>query len=568
MKNIRNLTLLFLLTVFAFLIRSIFLDKFPPSPNWDEISHGYSAYSILKTGSDEWGKFFPIVNFRAYGDYPLPLNLYLTIPYIFFLGLNTISIRLPHAVLGALTVIASYYLAFGLTKSRKQSLLAAFLVAIEPWTFFTSRMVLQQNLSIFFLTLSGAFWLNRSKSNKFIAFSYLSLFLTLFSYHSTRIFSPLLLCSLFVIHFKDLITFYRNKKIIFWKITVSVILFLIVSTAIILQPAARARSQWLFIINQSAVNRIIEARQNSRLPQNISKIINNRPIFFITQFSKNYLEYFSPEFLFLRGGTQHQYSLPGFGLLYLVNLPFFYIGILILLNRSLKGDRNYMFILFWLLLSPIPGSITNEHFAVTRASVMLPLPQVITAIGVFVVAYKFFRKSEINKNTDSLKYIYYVIYFIILLFCLEKYMIFYFSEYPKKYSQSWQYGYKETVGFALSNYDKYDKIIYTKKYGEPHEFVLFYSSWNPGNYKNDKNLNRYNQSGWYWVDSFDKFYFVNDWQIPKDGEKFVLESKVNVNCEDERCLLLTSPGNYPSGWKMLKTVNFLDNTPAFEIYEN
>jgi len=29
--------------------------------NWDEVSHGYNAYSILKTGKDEWGKTFPLI---------------------------------------------------------------------------------------------------------------------------------------------------------------------------------------------------------------------------------------------------------------------------------------------------------------------------------------------------------------------------------------------------------------------------------------------------------------------------------------------------------------------------
>jgi len=86
-------------------------------------------------------------------------------------------------------------------------------------------------------------------------------------------------------------------------------------------------------------------------------------------------------------------------------------------------------------------------------------------------------------------------------------------------------------------------------------------------YINDPNLIRFYQSNWYWVDAFDKFYFVNDWEIPSEGTTFVLESKKEVDCSNTSCLLITSPGNYPYGWNKLDTIKFLDDTPAFEIYE-
>src|SRR3990172_13096951 len=85
---------LFFLILLAFGLRFVLLAYNPPSLNWDEVSHGYNSYSILKTGMDEWGKSFPITNFRAYGDYPLPLNLYLTIPFIAIFGLTEFALRL------------------------------------------------------------------------------------------------------------------------------------------------------------------------------------------------------------------------------------------------------------------------------------------------------------------------------------------------------------------------------------------------------------------------------------------------------------------------------------------
>src|SRR3989338_1336933 len=148
---VKNAKWLFLILLLGILLRFSGLSQMPPSLNWDEVSHGYNAYSILKTGKDEWGQVLPVTNFRAYGDYPLPLNLYLTIPVIFLFGLSESTVRLPHALVGSLTILAVYFLAVGVTKSRRVGLMASFLAAIDPWLLFPARAVFQSNLAVFFL---------------------------------------------------------------------------------------------------------------------------------------------------------------------------------------------------------------------------------------------------------------------------------------------------------------------------------------------------------------------------------------------------------------------------------
>jgi len=73
----KPLLVLLLITLLGGLVRFFWLDRFPVAPNWDEISHGYNAYSILMTGKDEWGNRLPLI-FRAFGDYKLPVYIYLT----------------------------------------------------------------------------------------------------------------------------------------------------------------------------------------------------------------------------------------------------------------------------------------------------------------------------------------------------------------------------------------------------------------------------------------------------------------------------------------------------------
>src|SRR3989344_1675551 len=78
----------------AFIIRVWSLNSNPPSLNWDEASLGYNAYSLLKTGSDEWSRQWPI-SFQAFGEYKLPGYIYVTIPFIALFGLSEFSVRLP-----------------------------------------------------------------------------------------------------------------------------------------------------------------------------------------------------------------------------------------------------------------------------------------------------------------------------------------------------------------------------------------------------------------------------------------------------------------------------------------
>lgn len=562
MKN-KIFILLSAVVLLGALLRLAPIKNLPPGLNWDEISHGYNAYSILKTGADQWGQKFPIFDFRAYGDYPLTLNLYLTTPFVAIFGLTEFAIRFPHATLGALTIIATYFLMLGVTKDKYKSLLASFLVAIGPWYILTSRQVLQANLSIFLVIAAVTLFLYRTKNKYFLPLSLTLFFLSLFAYHSTRIFSPLFIILLILIYRKEFWSLLKIRNIITFKVSALLILFAVTLPIIFLRPETKARSQWVFLLDQGAINKIISQRDRSSLSPVVKRLIYNRPVYLAEHFTKNYFEYLSPYFLFINGGTQYQFSLPNYGLLHLVNLPFFYIGLFVLLKKALKNrEKVYQLLLAWLLLSPIAASLTQEQFAVVRSTTMLPLPQILVALGFFYVFEKLHKHKVFMWSLAAA-------YILILLGSTELYMTKLATEYPKNYSWAWQYGYEGVANYINSHYNEYDKIIVTKKYGEPHEYLLFYLKWDPAKYQNDSNKIAFFQSDWFWVDRFDKFYFVNDWEIPKDTNLFILESRrEEVNCVSFKCLLVTSPGNVSNGWKKINSINFLDGTTAFEIYEN
>src|SRR3989344_5129167 len=122
MKKKEIITLLAII-ILAVVLRFYKLGTTPPSLYWDEVSLGYNAYSILKTGFDEHHHFLPLTNFAAFGDYKPPGYIYATVPSIALFGLNEFAVRFPSALFGTLTVFLAYLISKKLFKNENIALI-------------------------------------------------------------------------------------------------------------------------------------------------------------------------------------------------------------------------------------------------------------------------------------------------------------------------------------------------------------------------------------------------------------------------------------------------------------
>jgi 4-amino-4-deoxy-L-arabinose transferase-like glycosyltransferase len=536
------LILILILSIATFL-RFFKLSSLPPALNWDEVSHGFNAYSIITSGKDEWGQRFPLTAFRAYGDYKLPLYIYLTAPFTLF-GLNEWTVRLVSALSGIGSVALTFFLVQKLFKNYKVSFLASLLLAISPWHIMLSRAAFEANLALFLVIFGTWLFFCGLGKKTYLLLAFLVFGLTFFTYNSAKIFVPILVFTLIIFYKKE---FLKNFKVTILCACIFLAL-LAPHLVLLLTSEGQARFFWSMILDQGAINRINELRSASNLPSFLPAAIYNKPIYFLTDFFRNWVSHFSPDFLFFKGGNNFQYSIPGRGLMFLIEAPFLVIGFFGLL---LSKKKNAALVLVWFAIGPIAASVTRDSPNVLRSILILPSPQVISAFG-FVIfsAYvlKFGRKYY---------YLVWILFFFSLVFFLSNFLFDYFGDYRKNYSFAWQYGYKDVAGYINENYKNYDNIIITKKYGEPHEFLLFYLKWSPQKYQKDQNLIRYFRSNWYWVDRFDKFYFVNDWEIKEKAPKIA----------NGRTLLITSPDNFPNGAEKIKTIYFLDSKKAFEFFK-
>src|SRR3989344_4109744 len=89
--------------ILGFAIRLYKITSSPAGIYIDEASIGYNAYSLITTGKDEHGQFLPLW-FYAFGEYKLPVYIYLVAYTQIFLGPTDLSVRLPAVILGSLTI--------------------------------------------------------------------------------------------------------------------------------------------------------------------------------------------------------------------------------------------------------------------------------------------------------------------------------------------------------------------------------------------------------------------------------------------------------------------------------
>src|SRR5947207_11844011 len=119
----RRLVIILLILLAALFLRIYKIDSNPPGLTPDEASLGYNAYSILKTGKDEYGTFLPII-FKSFGDYKPGLYVYLDVPFVALGGLNEVTTRLPSVFAGVFTVYLVYLIVKELFKDDRLALVS------------------------------------------------------------------------------------------------------------------------------------------------------------------------------------------------------------------------------------------------------------------------------------------------------------------------------------------------------------------------------------------------------------------------------------------------------------
>lgn len=380
------------------------LGSNPPELFSDEITHVLSARTIIETRKDVNGK----LNLYLYNRLKLgaPIYGYTAAISTYIFGNSTAAIRLPAALAGTLTVYLIYKLGLLIVKDKKVSLLAAFVTTITPWNVYFSRIAWEPSLILPFILsgiLSFYYGVNSEKTKKTIL-PYIIFAIAVYAADALEFLAPLLLGVLILLNIKKV---WRNKNKHIFGICIFAVLLIPYALIVINNPLKYGRSL------------------------KISTFATGVNIENIKTFTNNYLTHLSPVFLFEKGDPNLRQGTGSDGVLYWSILPFIIIGILYSIKNIKKN--NYLFILVWLVIFPLGGSLTNDGVPhATRTLIGDPVLILLFAIG-FAYLLTIIKEAR-YKN--------FLVWAFVLITVLEfvNFAKNYYLSYPINSQPWWDYG--------------------------------------------------------------------------------------------------------------------------------
>lgn len=529
---------LFLVLLVAFVLRFFGEGISPPGFNADEASFGYSAYSILKTGRDEYGNFLPLTLF-SFGDYKAALYAYLSIPVIIIFGLNEFSVRFMARLFGTLSVLLIYKFSLKIFKNKKISLLSAFFLAVSPWHLLQSRVALESTVSLFFTLLGLYLFVSWREKQKLIIliFATLAFSFTFYSYSSGKLTTPLIAIGLLIFYWRD---FLRKKTQLF--LCASLAFFLLLPLLFLLITSKGRivnRAKYISIFNnpQLALN-LWEAKTIDGPQANtyVTRFLHNKPKIYFLDFLKRYFQHFNLNFLFLTGDPHERFKTPFSGLLSWVFIPLIFYGVYqVLKNKNQKKEK--LFLLYWLAISPIVSS-----FAVLTPNSLHMLDAVIPFNLILA-----FGVSSLKRGA---------LFTFWLLFSLSffEFLYGYFYYLPNNYqnARTWSYGYKELVKKVTAIEKDYHSINFYGGHVSP--FLLFYQKYDPLVFQKEYNLSPANSEGFQLINSFGKYYFNQEFKIEE-----ISKDNLYISFEDK------IPESFLELFQEIGKVTFINGEVAFRI---
>lgn len=505
------------------------LGQVPEGLYSDEALYAYEAYSLLKTGKDQFGNITPL-SIAGFGDYRPAGYIYSTIPFIAIFGLNEFAARLPSAIFNILTIFVSYLFIKEITGKKKAALLGVAILTLSPWSLYFSRMAHETNLTTLLIT-SGLYYLYKSRiNNKFLLLAMVLMVLSTYVYHNARVFVPLCLLLTAVIYHK----FLRTHK----KLVISAV-FLFIFLAIPLFLELRGEEGWARVHGISfwddpgtilKINSYRGQLLKAGINPGLSRLIINKASMYPLVFGRNFIQRLQPSFILFTGDTNGVYNTPNNGILLWIEPFLIGLGLYFLIK---KNRQVGFWIMGLLIIGIIPDALTRLEPSSARLHLILPLICLLSAYGMYHIC----RKRIIST------------FFIILLLSLNS--IWFWYNYlvirPVVNKSAWRPGIKEMVYKASESSSFYDKI-WISRTGWGWIQILFYAQYDPATFQVEAKVSPKNELGFWWVSDLGKYHL--DWLPEK------LDDNRNI-------LYIATPREFPNGTQPIYIINDREGQPRY-----
>lgn len=490
--------LVILILIIGVFLRFYKLGDLPNSFTPDELAQGYTAYSFLQTGKDEWGNTNPFI-LRSFGDFKAPLQTWLMIPSIKFFGLTPFAVRFPNALISSIALLTTYLLTNSLFGLSSVSMITLMLLTFSPWHLPMSRLALEANLTVFFSTLATYVYLKKPKSFKHQLLASILFSLNLFTYHSAKFFTPILMLAtyIYVHRFKNVKSFFNSLfKNIFFILPFTLFFLLNIFQSF----SSSDRVGDISIFNPTdrwaglSDDRYLLVQNN--LPDFVSRIFNNKIAYVSNTFFTSLFSYFSPQFLITQGAGETTYGmLPGFGVIGFIPFIGFIYSLYLLFQKS-KHQSTLLYLLALIVFSAFPAALAKGSYPGNRLATMIP----------FIIIFSAFGLSQIFlKLSKPLKLLIYLLF----IYSSMSFLITYFYSANSRLSQGMLYGRRQAVEYVQKKGSD-SKILFSRSLSQPQTYYLFFAKTNPQdvqvaskewlNYKKE-NKNFLDQLGEYHLDN-------------------------------------------------------------------
>lgn len=550
--------LLIVIAIIALFIRLYKLSNIPPGVSWDEANNAYEGYLLLKTGKDEWGNWLPIYS-KRFGDYSSQVYAYFAVPAIWLFGLNPFSSRLPSAIAGTISTIFLYILTknfLQLTHFKKKAeriaLITSALWAFNPWNIHFSRHALEANLALSLAVISLTFlFIFLKKEQYYNLFASITFaILSTYTYYNSRLVIPLLFIYLFLLERKKVI---RQKKTFFIAVIFGLILLIpffnscrednifsrYKELSIFSDPYRKQEFSQLFIQGKQGLGKI-------------SPFFQTKFFFFTQEIFEQVKKQLSPRFLFLGGDSNYRYGVKIYGKFLLPSFIFLIMGLFYFLQKT---DKWRFFVFYWIIVAILPTIFSNESPHPFRAYFLLPILLILISIGIY---------STINNLFNYKKHFFISIVFFSYIVSFSLYFHYYLVHFPYQADYDWQAFYNPAINFLADKQEKYDKIIFTAHYHQPHIFLFFYQKIDPLRVQKAIAKEKPAFSSIAAIDRFENFRFrpINWQEDIKCDNCLIIDNKYHPEVSDE--LYLTDKKILI---KRLKTIMLNNGQHAFSIFE-
>ena len=486
MKKIYFVTLTILIFFVALFLRVYKLDKVPASLNWDEVAAGYNAFTIANWGKDEYGNKFPVV-FTSFRDDKHPVHIYITAVFVKFFGLSDFVTRLPSAIVGTLTVLLMILLGEIIFKNKIVGLFSGLFLALSPYHLQFSRGLWESNFALFFYILALVlFYLGLSKKKWLLPLSFFSFGISFFAYHSSKVLVPPTILLLIVLEYKK---FVSDKK--YLAISVLVILFFTIFTIFNPRILGLARVAQTKFSDELVKQTFVYKKTGNKLLSDGEIILTN------------YVKYFDPTYLFVKGDQGPRNSVKVIGEFYVIEGLLLIPGLFALIKYR---SRKLLILFCWFFLAPLPGAVSGLDVNANRGIFMLGPIELVAGAGAVLLL------EILQKKWWKIA----VVATILIVLSIEftRYIKYYYQVYVIKDSIEWQYGMKDSVLYA-QKHPEFNAIYVDKIRQQPYIFFLFYlkeplpellktvkyDQTEASSYNTVSSFGRYNFGNWYTVDS-------------------------------------------------------------------